>query len=67
MKLFLSNKERREVKEFKRIEKNGVRKLSSQEIKRIEIAERLHDFHVNTTISMIALIFSILNLIAKLM
>lgn len=67
MKLFLSNKERREVKEFKRIEKNGVRKLSSEEIKRIEIAERLHDFHVSATISMIALIFSIFNLIVKIL
>lgn len=67
MKLFLTKTESREVKKLMREEKSGMRKMTQEELEKIEHAEKLHAFQLTMAMSISALIISILSFSLELL
>ena len=60
MKIFLTRKEKQEVKLLKRVEKLHTRRMTQEELNKIEYAERLRDSWLNLYPSIVALFVSLL-------
>lgn len=65
MKLFLDEEEKSQLRRLRQLEKAGVRRMTQDELKKIEHAERMHSYRLNLGLSIFALIISLLLLIQK--
>lgn len=63
MRMFLMGNEKKEVKCLKQLERLHIRKMTKEELDKIEYAERLRDYRRVLFISIFALCVSILNFI----
>lgn len=66
MKLFLTSEEKQEFKRLRRIEKSHTRRMTDEELRKIEKAEEFCDDRKSLFISIIALLLSLVSLISKL-
>ena len=53
MKLFLDEEEKSQLRRLRQLEKAGVRRMTQDELKKIEHAERMHSYRLNFTYSKI--------------
>lgn len=63
MSIFLTRKEKEEIKKIKYEQKNRIRRLTSEDYKKLERAEQLSSYRRDMAVSIISLIFSIFALI----
>ena len=49
MKLFLDEEEKSQLRRLRQLEKAGVRRMTQDELKKIEHAERMHSYRLNGT------------------
>lgn len=47
MKLFLDEEEKSQLRRLRQLEKAGVRRMTQDELKKIEHAERMHSYRLN--------------------
>ena len=62
MKLFLDEEEKSQLRRLRQLEKAGVRRMTQDELKKIEHAD---SYRLNLGLSIFALIISLLSLIQK--
>ena len=63
--IVLDEEEKSQLRRLRQLEKAGVRRMTQDELKKIEHAERMHSYRLNLGLSIFALIISLLSLIQK--
>lgn len=66
MKLFFTREEKQEFKRLRRTEKSNTRRMTDEELRKIEDAERFIDYRRDFLFSILSLCISILSIIIVL-
>ena len=65
MKIFLTQEEKLEFKQLRNIEKLNIRRMTEEELRKIEDVEKFCDMRRSLFVSLIALFISLVSLISK--